>query len=100
MGVKRLIAVTYVAIKIRRHVDLDKVARFYDAATRDAVHRLVVDADAVDAGEVVDELRSGAGSVTLEDLRADGVQLGGGHAWLEVRLHRLEGEPHHAPGIA
>ena len=78
-----------VAVDLGRHVDVDEVALAQPARRRrDAVGRLVVDADARRRGEA-DRRRRRPGAVAGEDLATDGVELGGGDAGGGRGEHRV-----------
>ena len=89
--------VGHVAAQLGRHVELDQVAGRDQARPGDAVHGLVVHADARDAGEVVGQLRRRAGAVAGEDLGRGPVELRGGRARAYQRAHAGERLGHHPP---
>src|SRR5439155_4379590 len=89
-----------VAVELGGDVDLDQVPRTQSAVPRDAVDGLVVDADAVGAGEVVDEHRRRAGPEAREDGRANGVELGGRQARSDAFFHLADGQSDDAPNAA
>ncbi len=58
-----------VAVEPRRHVELHEVAGREAPRAGDAVHDLVVDADAAEAGEAVDRLRRRFGALSAQEGR-------------------------------
>jgi hypothetical protein len=51
------------------------------------VDDLLIDADAVDAGEILGELRRRTSAAPAQKRRPDIVQLSGRHAWSNARSH-------------
>jgi hypothetical protein len=88
------------SVELDGDVELEQIAIAEFAGAGDAVDDFVVDADATDAGELVDEGRSGACAVFYHDVAADVVEVGGGDARAGGGLHGLEHEANDAAGGA
>src|SRR5690606_11518934 len=96
----RAACVGEIAFEDGGHVDVHDVSRLDDAVTRYAVRRLLVDADARRAGEVVDDLRRGPRTMPLEQAAADVIELGCRHAGLDRIEHAFEyGRNNFADGL-
>src|SRR4051794_4616241 len=76
-----------VAVELRRDVELHELAGAQAAGARDAVHDLIVDADADGAGEVVGEPGCRAGAVAREYAGGGAVELRRGHAGADEAAH-------------
>ena len=87
-----------VAVELGRDVELHELALLQPPRAGDPVDRLVVDADAGHAGEVVGQLRRGARAVAREHAGGDRVELGGRHARAHARGHRAQRLGDDAPG--
>jgi hypothetical protein len=86
------------AVELGGDVELHELARAQSPGARDAVHRLVVDADADRPREPVDERGGGAGAVAGEHLRGMGVELGGGDARAHAPGHLPQRRRDSPPG--
>src|SRR6202044_270491 len=80
-------------------VELEQVAVAEAAVGRDAVNDFVVDADATDAGELVDGDRSGNGAILAHDVGTEIVEFFGGDAGADGGFHGFEHEAHDAAGF-
>jgi ribosome-associated protein len=89
-----------VAVELRGDVELDEIALAQPPGTRDAVDRLVVDADAGGAGKAVGELGRRARAGATEDPGGDGVELAGGDARPDGAPHRPQDLGHDPAGGA
>ena len=85
------------AVQLGRDVDREQLPRAQHARARDAVHDLVVDAQADGARVAVGEDRAGARAVALEDGLRDGVELRRRHARHGGRADGGDRLRHHAP---
>ena len=82
------------------HVELEQVAIAETAVRGDAVDDFVVNADAADAGKLVNGNGSGNGAVLAHDVATDLVEFHGGDAGTGGGFHGLEHEPDDVSGFA
>src|SRR5260370_37891236 len=85
--------VSHEAVFFHRYVQLHQVSITQDAATGNAVHGLIVHADATRSREAVDDLWRRAGTVLPHHARANLIEFGGRHPRPNVLPHGL----HHPP---
>lgn len=89
-------SIRHIAVEFGRYVEFDQVAIVEGSRGRDTMYRLVVDADAVDAGKTVCQLRGGPCAESLEHSRTNFIQLACRHTSAYRPPHLRESERNNA----